>query len=70
MPVIMDFPTAWAFTKASKDEDHDSRCSWVRARLLCDCHVIWDEYERRKDPEYRRRADSMGATHTDSGQEP
>jgi len=45
---IMDFPTAWAFTEASKDRDHDPRCSWIQARMLCDCRVIWDEYERRR----------------------
>ena len=42
----MDFPTAWAHTRASKLEDHDPKCSWVQAQMLCDCHVIW-EAERR-----------------------
>ena len=45
---IMDFPAAWAFTIASHDEDHDARCSWIQARMLCDCRVIWDEYEGRR----------------------
>lgn len=44
---VMDFPTAWAFTIASEDAEHDPRCSWIQARLLCDCRVIWNEYEQR-----------------------
>ena len=44
----MDFPAAWAFTEASKDEDHDPKCSWIQARMLCDCPVIWNEYTKRK----------------------
>jgi len=45
---VMDYPAAWAFTRASQDSDHDPRCSWIQARMLCDCRVIWNEYERRK----------------------
>ena len=45
----MDFPTAWAFVRETKPEDHDERCSWrtTNGALLCDCDVLWDEYVRR-----------------------
>lgn len=51
MTVIMDWPTAWAFIR-DEHPDHDEhhpRCSWVQTNgaLLCDCHVLNDEYERR-----------------------
>jgi len=45
---IMDFPEAWLWTKASNLEDHEERCSWKTHKMLCDCKVLWDEYERRK----------------------
>ena len=49
---IMDFPTAWAFVREQHPDpkDHDPRCSWVQASggILCDCHVLNDEYARRK----------------------
>jgi hypothetical protein len=38
---LMDYPTAWKITRASKDEDHDPKCSWILARMLCDCHVVY-----------------------------
>jgi hypothetical protein len=59
---IMDFPTAWRFIREEHPDpaEHDPRCSWVvgREAFLCDCHVLNDEYERRKrafrpDPEER-----------------
>jgi len=49
---VMDFPTAWAFIREQHPDprEHDPRCSWVQASggILCDCHVINDEYARRK----------------------
>ncbi len=47
---IMDFPTAWEFVRATKADDHHEKCSWrvTNGALLCDCRVLWDEYERRK----------------------
>lgn len=42
----IDFPRAWQICKSVPDEKHNPRCSWVKARLLCDCHVIT------KHPEY------------------
>lgn len=48
MTCIMDFPTAWAFTRASAIKDHDVQCSWYTHNMLCDCHVLNDEYARRK----------------------
>lgn len=50
MTVIMDYPEAWAFARGSLMSDHDPRCSYRQTRggILCDCHVIDDEYERRK----------------------
>jgi len=48
---VMDYPTAWAFIREKHPDpkEHDPRCSWVQASggILCDCHVINDEYERR-----------------------
>lgn len=48
--VIMDFPTAWAFVKDTLFKDHHKDCSWrtTFGALLCDCNILWDEYERRK----------------------
>jgi hypothetical protein len=52
MACIMDYPTAWAFIREqhSDSAEHDPRCSWVQAQggILCDCHVINAEYERRR----------------------
>lgn len=49
---IMDYPTAWAFIREQHPDpnEHDPRCSWVQASggILCDCHVLNDEYARRK----------------------
>jgi hypothetical protein len=49
---IMDFPTAWKFVREEHPDpaEHHSRCSWVQAKggILCDCHVLNDEYARRK----------------------
>lgn len=49
---VMDFPTAWAFIREQHPDptEHDPRCSWVQAKggVLCDCHVLMDEYNRRK----------------------
>ena len=49
---VMDFPTAWAFVREQHPDpkEHDPRCSWVQASggILCDCHVLNDEYARRK----------------------
>ncbi len=44
----MDFPQAWKFTRSTRLEDHDPKCSWAKAGLLCDCRVLWDEIERRE----------------------
>lgn len=46
---IMDYPAAWAFLAATQAEDHDRRCSYHQANrgVLCDCHVVNDEYDRR-----------------------
>jgi len=46
--VVMDIPSAWKWTEESKMEDHHERCSWRTDRMLCDCRVLWDEYDRRK----------------------
>jgi hypothetical protein len=49
---IMDFPTAWAYIREQHPDpaEHDPRCSWVQARggILCDCHILNAEYDRRK----------------------
>lgn len=47
---IMDFPTAWEFVRATEPLDHHWNCSWrtENGALLCDCHVLNHEYERRK----------------------
>ncbi len=49
-PPIMDYPTAWAFVKATKPEHHHLQCSWrtQNGALLCDCDVLDAEYMRRK----------------------
>jgi hypothetical protein len=48
--VIMDYPTAWEFVRATCPLDHDERCSWrtQSGALLCDCYILWNEYDRRK----------------------
>lgn len=46
MSCVMDFPTAWAFTRASAIKDHDVQCSWYTHNMLCDCRVLNDEYDR------------------------
>ena len=44
----MDFPQAWEFTRSTKESDHSPKCSWIQARLLCDCAVLWaEDYKRR-----------------------
>lgn len=50
MSVVMDYPTAWAFVRGTRAEDHHEKCSWpnTNGAVLCDCAVFWDEYERRK----------------------
>ena len=49
---VMDYPQAWAFIREQHPDpaEHDPRCSWVQTNraLLCDCRVLWDEYDRRK----------------------
>ena len=47
--VVMDYPTAWAFVADTALVDHDPRCSYAQTNraLLCDCHVLTDEYVRR-----------------------
>jgi hypothetical protein len=49
---IMDYPEGWAFVREKHPDprEHDPRCSWVQASggILCDCHVLNDEYARRK----------------------
>lgn len=50
MTCIMDFPEAWQFVRPTDPKDHDPNCSW-RVRhggLLCDCHILMDEYARRE----------------------
>jgi hypothetical protein len=52
--VIMDYPTAWAYVRERAHKygtrEHDPKCSFVQAHggFLCDCHVLNDEYDRRK----------------------
>lgn len=53
MTCVMDFPEAWKFVARTELKDHDPRCSYVIAQrgMLCDCYILWDEYERRKAAE-------------------
>jgi hypothetical protein len=46
----MDYPSAFKFVAGTNLVDHDPRCSYRVANrgMLCDCHIINDEYERRK----------------------
>lgn len=50
---VMDFPQAWAYVRERAVErgtdEHDPLCSFRQTdgALLCDCDVLWDEYERR-----------------------
>lgn len=48
--VIMDFPQAWDYVRSHPELEHDPKCSWVQTNeaMLCDCHVINDEYHRRE----------------------
>lgn len=54
---VMDFPTAWEFVRETDPADHHEQCSWrtQNGALLCDCRILWDEYDRRKRPWTRRR---------------
>lgn len=47
--VIMDYPTAWEFVRNTNPQNHHEKCSWrtENGALLCDCDILWDEYERR-----------------------
>lgn len=49
---VMDYPAAWAYIREHHPDpaEHHPHCSWVQADggMLCDCDVIWDEYERRR----------------------
>lgn len=47
---IMDFPTAWKFVAKTKLSQHHKKCSYrtEKRALLCDCAVLNNEYERRK----------------------
>lgn len=47
MSVVMDYPTAWAFVETTDATTHDPKCSWRTVQMLCDCHVLGDEYDRR-----------------------
>lgn len=42
----IDFPRAWQICEASKDYEHDPRCSWIQARMLCDCDVVMKHPEQ------------------------
>lgn len=46
---VMDYQTAWAFVRDTDPANHHEACSWrqTNGALLCDCDVLWDEYERR-----------------------
>lgn len=71
MTAVMDYPTAWAFVKATNPGDHDVKCSWrtTNGALLCDCDVIWDEYVRRggTDPRVGSGASDSGEARDDAG---
>lgn len=59
---VMDWPTAWAFIRTTRPEDHHERCSWrtENGALLCDCDVLWDEYVRRGGTDPRVPAGEEG----------
>ena len=48
--VVMDFPESWAFVRTTDPKDHHEKCSWrvTNGALLCDCQVLYDEYDRWK----------------------
>lgn len=50
---VMDFPQAWKFVARTELKDHDPRCSYAISYrgMLCDCFILWNEYERRKAAE-------------------
>lgn len=50
MPV-MDFPEAWAYVRETDFREHDPKCSYRAASggFLCDCFILWNEYDRRKE---------------------
>ena len=47
---VMDFPTAfaWVAEHHPSPADHDPKCSYATHGMLCDCHLLMDEYARRK----------------------
>lgn len=47
--VTMSFPEAWAFVNETHMDEHTPTCSYRQSQgaILCDCHVLWDEYDRR-----------------------
>lgn len=57
MSCIMDFPQAWEFVRKSNFEDHDEKCSYrvCRGGLLCDCYILWNEYDKRKEANAQHR---------------
>lgn len=59
----MDYPTAWEFVRETKPEQHHAECSWrvCGGALLCDCHVLMDEYKRRSSPNGGEDAKGGGA---------
>lgn len=61
--VVMDYPAAWAFVRATDPAIHHDHCSWrtTNGALLCDCDVLWDEYVSRGGTDPRADMVSVGA---------
>ena len=60
---VMDIPAAWAFVETTRPEQHHERCSWraTEGALLCDCPLLWDEYERRRVARAQQQSETAEA---------
>ena len=54
----MDFPRAWEIARATPVTDHHVDCSYYQAGMLCDCKVLTDHPEYKKD--YPEKAEYEG----------
>lgn len=45
-----DFPTLWALQNEVRDTlEHDPKCSFIQAQMLCDCGALRQEALRRSE---------------------
>jgi hypothetical protein len=42
---FIDFPTGWRLLKQYPDIPHHPKCSWVQAKMMCDCQAIYEPWK-------------------------